>query len=344
MVLEAAMNKPRLLYYETGRAATVAVMEEESGVRFLTVNGKTDASAGSSHDMKTQVMLGHLPMLLHGDPRRVLMVGLGSGISAGSVLAHGVGVLDCAEISPAVIAASRYFHEFNRGVLDDPRLRVAQRDARNFLLTAREGYDVVISQPSNPWIEGESNLFTEEWYRLVHSRLREGGMMLQWLPGYLMSEEDFRTILHTFRTVFPSLTLWASGSPGDVFLLATKGGPVRPDLEAVRAKLADPEIRGDITRTGLDPDNLLPPLFRMGPAEVAAYISAGGGAHGVNTDDLPLTEFTTPKQLIRREQVGQFDRAGDGVREEDWISMMQAGAALPDEGASPGPESDGEEI
>lgn len=174
-IWKLSMQQFNMVYHRTGAIATVAVMDAPDGVRFLTINGKTDASTGERSDMRTQVMIAQLPMLLHEQPDRVLVVGLGSGVTAGSALTHENAMVDCVEIVPEVIEAARFFSHANNNALDNPRLRLIPRDARNFLLTHDQKYDVIISQPSNPWIKGESSLFSAEWYRLVKQSLEEGG-------------------------------------------------------------------------------------------------------------------------------------------------------------------------
>ena len=236
-IWEMSMNQYDLLYYKPGVTATVAVMERKDGVRSLTIDGKTDASTGGKSDMRTQVMIGQLPLLFHEKPDKVLVVGLGSGVTAGSVLTHDVRLVDVAEISPGVIEAAEYFSEANHDALKDPRLHLIPRDARNFLLTEEGKYDVVISQPSNPWIKGEASLFTEEWYRLVKEHLGKGGLFVQWVPSYLMADRDLKIIAHTLRTVFPHLTVWRSGSVGDLVFLAHKGSPLQIDFRSYLQKI-----------------------------------------------------------------------------------------------------------
>jgi predicted membrane-bound spermidine synthase len=306
-VLEKAMKRFDLLYYDPGVGATVAVMEQEDGVRFLTIDGKTDASTGVKSDMKTQVMIAQLPLLFHPDPDEVLIVGLGSGITAGSVLTHDVRVVDCAEISPGVIRAARHFSESNHHALEDRRLKILRRDARNVLLTQRDLYDVVISQPSNPWISGESSLFTLEWYRLVRERLQEGGLFLQWVPSYLMGKRDLKVIIHTLKDVFPHLSVWTSGSLGDLIFIARKGTPLTVDYDAFVRRVRPDRVRKDIERVGLDPRLLPMELFVMNEEELSRYLHSTPEAPlPKNTDDHLITEFSTPKQLFRRNNVDRF--------------------------------------
>jgi spermidine synthase len=300
------MERFDLLYYRTGPSATVSVMKRPDGVRFLTINGKTDASNSYKSDMPTQVMIGQLPMLYHPDPKRVLVIGLGSGVTAGSVLTHPAQRVDCVEISSAVADAARFFDRDNHGALNDPRLHVIRRDARNHLLTSRTDYDVIVSQPSNPWVNGEANLFSLEWYRIVRDRLGSGGLLVQWLPTYSMAERDLKTILHTMRTVFPNISLWTSGAVGDVVILASKGVPLRIDYPKLLERGSRPEVSQDLARLGMIPALVPTDLFIMNRDELSAYLYGDGNAPPLNTDNSPHIEFGTPKRMAEGRKVARF--------------------------------------
>lgn len=297
-VWELAMKQYKLLFYDTGPAVTVAVMERPDGLRFLTIDGKTDASTSTTTDMRTQVMIGQLPMLFHDNPEDVLVVGLGSGVTVGSVLTHPVRSVDCAEISPAVIKAATLFAEENHDALDDPRLHIVRRDARNYLLTAAHDYDAIVSQPSNPWVRGESSLFTKEYYELCHSRLRDDGVFVQWVPAYHMAENDLKLILRTLASVFDDLTLWSSGSAGDLVIVAKKGGPFLVDHNRFLNRVSRSSVWDDIARLDLNPALLPSLLFVMNGSEVSALLDDPGRHPLLNTDDHLVTEFLTPKRMV----------------------------------------------
>lgn len=311
---QLAMEQYELLYYQPGRTGTVAVMQRHDGVRFLSIDGKTDASTGAGHDMKTQGMLAQLPLLFHPAPDKVFVVGFGSGVTAGSVLTHPVRLVDCAELSGAVLQASRYFADVNGRPWRDPRLRLLERDARNVLLTTPERYDVVISQPSNPWIGGQSSLFSFEWYRMVSAHLEPDGLFVQWLPAYHMAGSDVRVILHTLRTVFPHVTVWTSGAEGDVVLLAKRDGRLVIDCQQLQARLRQPAVAADLGRLGFAPAELPFAAFVMNEEELAAYLDASPTTPELNTDDRLITEFSTPKQLVRANVVDHFASATRGKR------------------------------
>ena len=280
----------RLLFYREGLNATVAV-ERSAQMTSLRVNGKVDASNGA--DMPTQYLLGHLPLLLHPQPERVLIIGLGSGVTAGAVSQHpDVREIHVAELEPAVVEASAFFAVENRRVLTDPRVRLLMGDARHTLLAGHGRYDVISSEPSNPWMAGVASLFTREFYQLARRRLAEGGMMVQWVQGYNLFPRDLRTIVGTFRGVFPHTTLWRT-LRGDYLLVGTSTA-LSVDYARLVARLAAaPGARQDLARLKLDSPVDLLSLFLLGEDDLVRF-SQGAPEH---TDDRPILEFSAPRAL-----------------------------------------------
>ena len=280
---------PRLLSYRDGIGATVTV-HQDGPQRLLRVNGKTDA--GNRRDMHTQLFTGHLPMLLHPAPKRVLVIGLGSGVTAGAVAQYPAEQIDIIEIEPAVIEASRYFEAENRRVLSDPRVRMIVADGRNFLQTTRTRYDVIISEPSNPWIRGLATLFTREFFALAKSRLAPGGLMLQWIQSYSLAPEDLRMVVATFRTAFPGASLWHT-TVSDNCLLGGEAPRVIP-LETVRRRFeTSAPFREDMARIGFPGPVALLANLLLGPDDLARF--AGQGP--LNTDDTLWLEYSAPQSL-----------------------------------------------
>jgi spermidine synthase len=287
--LAALLRSQQIVYYRDGLSATVAVSRAGEHV-FLRVNGKLDA--GTAGDMPTQLMSGHLPLLLHADPKNVLVIGLGSGITAGAVARYPIERLDVVEIEPAVVEASRFFRQLHGGVLEDPRVRTVIADGRNFLLTTRERYDVIISEPSNPWMSGLASMFSEEFFRLARERLRPGGIMLQWIQAYNIRPEDFRMVVNTFRSAFPAASIW-NPVRGDFLLVGRReSSPI--DLDQLRARFdGNPRVRRDLERIGVRAWPGILGFFMLGDADTARFAQGGG----LNTDDkLPL-EFSAPRAL-----------------------------------------------
>jgi spermidine synthase len=280
----------QLLFYRDGPSATVSVTQLGDQIS-LRVNGKTDASTNPV-DMPTQLNLAHLPLLLHPDPRAVLVIGLGSGITAGAAARHPLERLDVVEIEPAVVEASRFFTRYNADVFKDPRLRLTIADGRNYLLTTKQRYDVIISEPSNPWIGGIASLFSVEYFELARSRLQPGGIMVQWLQAYSFSPPDFQMVVKTFGSVFPATSLWHS-TRGD-YLLLGRMKPAPIDLALLKARYeANPAVRRDLALAEVSDWPGVLGFFMLGETDAGRYAA---GAE-VNTDDrLPL-EFSAPRAL-----------------------------------------------
>ncbi len=281
--------RPQLIYYRDGMSGTVTVHRDGQALS-LRVNGKTDA--GNTGDMHTQLFSGHIPLLLHPAPRRVLVIGLGSGVTVGAVAQYPVEQIDVIEIEPAVVEAAEFFSMENRRVLADRRVRVIIADGRNFLLNTREPYDVIISEPSNPWIRGLATLFSREFFALAKSRLSPGGIMLQWIQGYGLQPADLQMVVATFRTAFPHATLWHT-TLGDNFLLGAPGPLAVPLGRIERAFAGSPTLREDFARVGLEHPAGLLADFLLGAADLARF--AAGSA--LNTDDTLWLEFSAPRSL-----------------------------------------------
>jgi spermidine synthase len=287
-----------IVYYRDGISSTVSVHREGNNL-FLRVNGKTDAS--TSGDMPTQLMLGHLPLLVHPAPREVAVIGLGAGVTAAAVAKHPVTRLDVVEIEPAVVEASRFFTKVNDGVLGDPRVRTVLADGRNFLLTSSRRFDVIISEPSNPWIGGVASLFSREFFLLARERLRPGGLMLQWLQAYGLTPDDFRMVVRTFRSAFPATTVWNIG--GGDFLLLGAAEPVVVDLHRIKGfdRLSAGAAR-DLDRIGLRDWAGVLGFYILSEEDTARFAATGP----LNTDDRLALEFSAPRALYLDTAAGNF--------------------------------------
>ena len=288
--LGEVLRRLQLVFYRDGISATVAV-EKQGEDLALRINGKADAST-SEADMSTQLLLAHLPLLSHAHPRDVLIIGLGSGITAGAAARHPVDRIDVVEIEPAVVEASRLFAQSNGNVLANPRVRIAVADGRNFLLTTVHRYDVIIVQPSNPWISGLASLFSVEFFELARQRLKPGGTMVQWVQGYNLLPEDMQMVVRTFRSVFPATSLWHTGAAS--YLLLGRTDPAPLDLEQIKVTYAaNASVREDLARIGVSSWPGILGYFMLDADDVGRL--AAGTA--LNTDDgLPL-EFRAPRAL-----------------------------------------------
>jgi spermidine synthase len=287
--LESTLRAGSLLYYRDGAAGTVSV-RRAAGVLSLAIDGKVDAS--NAGDMLTQKLLAHLPLLLHAQPRRVAIVGLGSGVTLGAALRHPVERVDTIEISREVVEASRFFEAENHHALADPRSNVIVGDGRTHLLLRSAPYDVIISEPSNPWMAGVASLFTREFFVAARRALTSDGILCQWAHTYDISGSDLRSIAATFASVFPDGTIWLVGA-GDILFIASPAGIVER-LPTAEKSLTRPGVAADLAEVAvLDAGSVLA-MYSGGPADLRAYSSGGA----IQTDDRGSLEFSAARGIV----------------------------------------------
>lgn len=289
------------LYYRDGAAATVLVRQAETGELALLINGKTDAS--TKGDLRTQQLLAHLPIAFAPSRTSALVIGLGSGITLASARAHvGLTDMDAVEISREVIEAARGpFAHHNRDALrPGAGFSMIEGDGRAHLGLTRKTYDVISSEPSNPWIAGIANLYTRECFELARARLGPGGVIGQWMQTYRLAPDDVRMILRTFLAVFPHALLFKTqlaDSPrsGD-FLLVGSTLPLRADARVLAGMFAGGTATAiDLARCGIHgPEALLVGLL-ADEHGLARYAGVGE----LNTDDNAALELSAPRSLYR---------------------------------------------
>jgi len=307
-IWKTSMKNYELLYYKDGQVDTVAVMKNNDGVISLMVNGKVDASAKGEMDVATQIMIGQLPLLIHKNPKDVFLVGYASGITAGSILTHDIEILTAAEISPSVVEASKLFEKYNNNALQDPRLNLKTKDARHMLMVSNKTYDVIVSQPSNPWIKGQSSLFSYEWYEIVKEHLDDDGIFMQWLPAYSISEYNLKIILNTLNKAFPTLTLWTSSSPGDLIILASKNKALKGSYKDMIKRANQPKVQALLQRAKLNSNTLFRDLFLRSNKEIQKYLDEDGIKYEINSDDKLITEYSTPKNMVNEKLIKIFSK------------------------------------
>lgn len=290
--VETALRAGTLVYFKDGPTGTVSV-KQLTGHLSLAIDGKVDASTAG--DMLTQKLLAHVPLLLHERPRQVAVIGLGSGVTVASALTHPIDAVDVLEISAEVAEASRLFASRTASSpfspLDDPRTRLLVADGRTHFLLTDQRYDVVVSEPSNPWMAGVAALFTREFFGAARERLAPRGVLCQWINTYDISTEDLRSVVGTFASVFPHVTLWLVGE-GDLLMVGARE-PFDDRLEALPTAWRRPHIADDLRSVGvMEPFGVLS-TFLGGTAAAARF---GGGAPS-QTDDRLALEFSTPRAL-----------------------------------------------
>jgi spermidine synthase len=288
--INSFMSEYKLLYYREGSSATVTVFQREN-IRFLRVNGKTDGS--NSRDDYTETFLGILPILYSKNPENVLVIGLGTGITLGSVLDYPIKKADCIEISPEVVEASHWFDGDNGFALRSPAVRLHVLDGRTWLMAIPETYDIITSEPSHPWQTGNANLFTVDFFELAAKRLKKGGVFCQWLPVYQMDKEHFRLLVGSFKKVFPSVHIWVANT--DALLVGSVGDLPSIDYPELQRRMALPKIKQRLAKMEVNaPEDLLSFFYLDNPA-VHKFIEGGVG---VNSDNYPVLEFSAPKYVL----------------------------------------------
>ncbi|MEM1348788.1 MAG: hypothetical protein AAGI01_09550, partial [Myxococcota bacterium] len=293
-------DDPELVFYADGVSATISV-EKRGALVTLKANGKAEASDGA--DMATQILVGLIPFVLRASADSELeigaelaaMVGYGSGVTAGAALQWPLESLEVVEIEEEMVGASRFFDHVNHTPLDDPRTKLVVSDGRNYLEYTRQTFDVIVSEPSNPWIAGVASLFTVEHFRRAKRHLKPGGVFSQWVQLYEMDPENVRVILATFTEVFEHVMIFSSMPKGTDLILIGSAHPILLPPEGLERAWAIDSVREELQRAGLQTPYDFYGLMFMNYVEALEF--ADGAI--LNTDDNGYLEFEAPKDLIR---------------------------------------------
>jgi spermidine synthase len=300
---EEAWGAPDLVYYRDGLSTTVTV--ERWGRHYsLKNNGKVDASNGD--DMPTQIMVAALPLLMQArDPSQldVAIVGFGSGVTVGAALRFPIRSLEVVELERATIEASRFFADVNHlayvsdafPYVREPRLQVIADDGRNYLAATRKHYDVIVSEPSNPWLTGVSDLFTRDHFRIAKRKLKPGGVYCQWAQLYELSPENVRILYRTFAENFRYVVVFSAEDLSSDTVLLGSDSPLPLDLTRVARSFEKPGVAAELERAYIhSPEDVLARVLLSSRAEVLRF-SAGSP---INTDDNARIELAAPRDLI----------------------------------------------
>jgi len=281
-----------LLMYNEGPTSTVSVRKDWD-VTSMAINGRTNAS--DREDMATQVMLGQMPLLLAPRLRNALVVGYATGVTAGAILQSPIGAVECVELEPATVNGSRFFEHVNNHPLNDPRLHLIIDDARTYLRVVPARYDMIVSEPSHPWVPGVANLFTREFFQLGRDRLNDDGIFVQWLQIYQLSTDSLRSILATFHETFPYVMVFRveGAAKGKDLLLVGSKTPLT--LDRIKERIVEPRIAAELARANIKSEADVRAWYvcdekQLGPAVAGALI---------NTDDNMHIETTVPREAFR---------------------------------------------
>jgi spermidine synthase len=288
----------RGIVWEADGVESAVALSKRAGFAFV-INGKVDGHIRA--DAPTQVMSGMVGAILHPGPKSALVIGLGTGSSAGWLGAiPELGRVEVVELEPAILRVAKDCAAVNRDVMDNPNVHITIGDAREVLLTTRAQYDLVFSEPSNPYRAGIASLFTVEYYRSVMDRLERGGLFLQWVQAYDVDSRTVKKIYATLATVFASVETWELGA-NDLLLVASRE-PLAHDASTLRAKVEREPYKSALAAAwrAVDLEGFLA-HFVAGPALAKAIADE---EPSLNTDDRTLIEFAFARSANHR---GGFD-------------------------------------
>jgi spermidine synthase len=290
--MDARLANDEILFYREGIHGVVSVHADRGnpGVLNLRVNGKPDASTGA--DIATQVFLGHVPMLFAPPHARVCVIGQGSGVTARAALTHDPERLTVVEIEPQVVRASHFFDAWTDTVLADPRVELILEDGRQHLLHSGRRYDVIVSEPSNPWIAGVNNLFTTDFYGRVKQALTPRGVFCQWVQFYELSTLAQASLLSSFAKVFPQGEAFFINY--DLLLVAPPPGAKVPG-ERLFVRGTGSPVERYLHRFQLDGDGAVAGIHLGHVQDLLAHLPAAP----LNTDDRPYIEYRAPLDLYQ---------------------------------------------
>ncbi|MBM3212728.1 hypothetical protein FJZ33_10945, partial [Candidatus Poribacteria bacterium] len=274
-----ASNK--LLLYKEDVDACVTVVEDFEGIRRIFVDAN-QAAEDSRWDLPSHSVIGHLPLLLHPNPKTALVVGFGMGVTSWSISRHGVQV-DAIEISPGVIEANNFFTKINNNVLKDPLVKLYLDDGRNYVFATNKKYDMISTGIIHPLVSSNSaGFYTLDFYDLCKKALTENGVMCQWVPLHRLPEEHYKMIIRTFKKAFPHTTIWYKYTPDFCILIGTPE-KLTIDYGNFARRMENHAVKTDLAIVNMsDPIGLLD-SFMMDEDTVGAYVGDGP----LHTDNRP---------------------------------------------------------
>jgi spermidine synthase len=273
-----------LLWYDEGLENTVSIARGPTGIRTLFTNSR--GQSNDDHDLVSFYRtIGHLPALLAPQPMRVLVVGMGSGVTSSAIAEHPNSQVRIIELSDGMIAAAPHFKTTNRDLVNLPNVSITMDDGRNFLLRERDTFDLVVADVVHPYDAGSNNLYAVEYFRLVARALSPHGVVLQWVSP--VSEFEHKLIIRTFLEAFPHVTLWGSGD-----LLVGSLNPIRVDEAELSRRLMHPRLRPSLEELHLATVDDVLGRFNADTAELRAYTGPGP----VLSDERPIFEYFYPQR------------------------------------------------
>ena len=318
-VARSAFRNAEVLYYGEGLEAIVSSVKIKGGTQGFITNGRVEAST-NLQDQQLQFILGHLPMLLSKNPKKVLVVGLGSGMTLGATSVHpSVEKLVLVELEPKMVGVAKTFQKYNHDVLDHPKLEVVFNDGRNYLLTTREKFDVITADPIHPWFRGAGYLYTKEYFKLASEHLNEGGIMCQWLPIYELTAENLKSVVKTFHQRFKYTMLWLTYY--DSVIVGSNRAILIDEDDLDRRIKEVPAISDDLRQVMMGSATDLLSYFAMGSEGMRVFSKDGI----VNTDNNLYLEFSAPLNIGQSSLMEENASALVRYREDISPYLLQRG-------------------
>jgi spermidine synthase/tetratricopeptide (TPR) repeat protein len=292
---KAFTHRGEILAYKDGIDASIAVVKAGENYHSLYINGKPDATVhgtretGFYSDMPTQLLIGHLGKLIHPDARDVLVVGQGSGVSAGAIAAYPDTNVELIELSREIVKFAKYFDWGNRNLHERENVTLINEDARTYLILSDKKYDLIVNQPSNPWVAGNASLFSLEFFEESKKHLTDDGLFLQWVQHYETTNDAMLLILRTFEEVFPYYTVWEM-SRSDLALVGSSK-PFTFDVETLVRGMQQPHVQEDLRAIGMSIPEILLSSLMIDSSHAPAHF---GGFGSLNSEFHPILEYTAP--------------------------------------------------
>lgn len=283
----SSIDRTKLVFYKDGPCSNVAVLRFADGDKVgnysLLTNGCVDASDGA--DMSQQVLLASYPMLFRPNARRACVIGWGSGVTISELLNFPITSVTAVELEPAVIEAAKVFNKYTNEPEKNPRVKVEINDGRNFLLATTQKYDIIVSEPSNPWQVGVCNLFTQEYFKTVKDRLTPDGVLSLWLQLAEVSPDSVKSVLAALDRNFDYCLALCSDSTNLVVLASQT--PIRADYKALQEVFENPYIVRALDKAQITSPEAVLSRMAMTPSGVT-YCAKEAKP---NTDDLNILEY-----------------------------------------------------
>jgi len=283
-----------IMYYKEDYVGTVTVKQNNES-RWLSVDN-LDVAGTHPLFLSSSKSLGHVPMLLHPNPRAVFVLGFGGGGTTYSMSMYPeVERIDAAELSRSIINVAPLFNDINHNIISDPRVNIVVNDGRNFLLTSRQNYDVISVDLNWPQTSGSGSLYTKEFYEICRSRLNGDGILVEWINKGFIPTQYLQIIIRTLQQVFPYTSIWWTHRQAHLLLVASKA-PLKIDFQLLTHRMNHLPIQRDLAEVNLED-----------PAAFLSYFIAGGedlveftrGSSIINTDNNPIIEFKLPRYTSR---------------------------------------------